>query len=118
MSMPPDGAVVADLPTLKLYIGARTTQDDVILQERLAVATQWVYERVKQIYWQHPDVQEAILLWASKLYKRRQSPEGVAGWGGAAGFGTESAVARIVIVDPDVEALIERYRDYTNAGLA
>lgn len=111
MTMPADGAIVADLTTLKLYIGARTTQDDVILQERLDAATQWVYERVKQVYWQRPDVQEAILLWASKLYKRRQSPEGVAGWGG------ESTGARIVVTDPDVEQLIDRYRDWLKVGI-
>src|SRR5882672_12290186 len=44
--MPPQGAIVADLANLKLYIGARTSQDDVILAQRLDAATEYFYEPV------------------------------------------------------------------------
>lgn len=109
--MPTPGAVVADLATLKRYVGARTDIDDELLTERLTTSTEWVYERTMEIEWGHPDVQEAILLLASRLYKRRQSPEGVAG------FNSEGIVVRITRVDPDVLLLIERHLDCANVGV-
>ena len=109
--MPADGEVVADLATLKLYVGTRTDVDDELLTQRLTVATQWVYERTLEDRWGHNDLQEAILLLASRLYKRRQSPEGVAG------FSSEGIVVRITRVDPDVLYLIERHLDTFNVGV-
>lgn len=47
-------------------------------------------------------VRLAILLGASKLYKRKTSPEGVAGFG-------DLGVVRILGSDPDVEALIGNF---------
>ena len=111
-TFPPPGQVVADLPTLKEYVGARTTQDDAILEARLIVATEHVYTRTMPSRWDHNDLQEAILLLASRLYKRRQSPEGVAGFGGDGG------VVRIIAGDPDVNELMERHLDMRNSGIA
>ena len=109
---PPPGTVKADLPTLTQYVGARTNQDDALLAERLVVARQYVYGRIKVRDRPANDIQEAILLLASRLYKRRQSPEGVAGFGG------EGALVRILAADPDIAELLERYIDMTNAGIA
>lgn len=103
--------LVADLPTLKLYVGAKTSTDDELLSQRLDVATQWVYERTMTCRWDHADVQEAILLQASRLYKRRQSPEGVAGFGG------EGMVVRILGMDPDIRQLLDRHLDLWNVGV-
>ena len=108
---PTPGVVVADLATLRTYVGAKTTVDDVLLEARLSVATEWVYERTYETEWGHPDVQEAILLLASRLYKRRQSPEGVAGFTG------EGAFIRILAADPDVRVLLDRHVDYSNVGV-
>jgi hypothetical protein len=109
--MPAPGTVVADLATLRLYVGARTQNDDVLLQGRLDVATAYVYERSMDERWGHPDLQEAILLLASRLYKRRQSPEGVAG------FTAEGIVVRVLAQDPDVRFLMERHLDCLNLGV-
>lgn len=109
---PAAGTLVADLATLKAYVGARTTQDDALLQDRLTAATEAVYQRVYLDDRGANAVQEAILLTASKLYKRRQSPEGVAGFGG------EGEVVRIVARDPDVHNLLVRHLDMSNVGLA
>lgn len=106
------GTVVADLATFKEYVGARTSQDDTLMQKRLDAATAAVYRVVYLEDRGAPDVQEAILLTASKLYKRRQSPEGVTG------FGIEGVAVRVVARDPDVKALLVKHLDMTNAGLA
>lgn len=108
----PVDTFVADLETLKRYVGARTPQDDELLQERLDTATEWVYERVYESHRTKLDVQEAILLLASRLYKRRQSPEGVAGFGG------EGGVIRILAGDPDINERLERHLNLRDAGIA
>ena len=112
MTMPEPGLVLADLPTLKAYVGTRTDVDDALLEARLIVATEHVYTRVYEHARMENDVQEAILLLASRLYKRRQSPEGVAGFGG------EGGVIRILAGDPDMNDLLERHLDMTHAGIA
>lgn len=104
---PADDLLEANLATLKLYVGARTNQDDSLLQQRLWVATSWVYDRIKLASRPHADVQEAILLLASRLYARRQSPQG------AAGFGGEGVVIRITANDSDIAALLARHLDYS-----
>jgi hypothetical protein len=71
-SIGPDGEVIADLATLKLMIGAKSDLDDEQLDDALAGASRWVYDRVMLTHTTHPDVQLAILLLASRLYKRRQ----------------------------------------------
>lgn len=110
-TMPADGSIVADVETLKRFIGARSSQDDALLQEMLYAAVEWWYERVYPGHRGHPDVQLGILLRSSRLYKRRQSPEGVAGFGG------EGAVVRLTRGDPDEEDLLERHMDYTRVGM-
>lgn len=111
--MPVDGSLVANLANLKLYVGARSNQDDVILSQRLDVATEYVFEHTYPDHYGHPDVAEAILMMASRLYKRRQSPDGVSGWAGV------STDVRIVAGDPDFNDLLSRHRDWKRtAGIA
>ena len=57
------------------------------------------------------ETQEAIVLLASRLYKRRNSPEGVAGWG-------DVGVIRITASDPDIARLLEHKLDMATVGLA
>jgi hypothetical protein len=107
----PDGEVIADLATFKLLIGAKSDADDEQLDDALASAAHWVYDRVMISRMTNPDVQLAILLLASRLYKRRQSPEGVAG------FGVEGVVVRVLASDPDINRLLERHVDMCKAGI-
>jgi len=110
--MPAPGTVVADLATLKLYVGARGAQDDALLETVLVVATEHAYWRVAEASRLANGVQQAILLVASRLYKRRQSPEGVAGFGG------EGAAVTILFRDPDVDGLLAPHLDYSQHGIA
>lgn len=98
-------AVVADLDTFRANIGAISQKDDAVLSEVLEVATAHVAGRVYPDDMPADDVQYAILLLANRLYKRRQSPEGTAGFGG------EGVVVRILSNDPDVRILLERHLD-------
>lgn len=109
--MPPDGVLEASLENLRIYVGARSTTDDVLLTQRLYVATEYVYEHTYTDHWPHANVQEAILLLASRLYKRRQTPEGQGGFAGA-GFVGLTAEVHVVAADPDIEALLDRHRDW------
>jgi hypothetical protein len=107
----PDGEIIADRETLKVMIGAKSDADDEQLDDALAAASHWVYDRVMITSMTHHDVQLAILLFASRLYKRRQSPEGVAG------FGVEGVVVRVLASDPDINRLLERHVDMSIAGI-
>lgn len=100
--------MTADLDALRRYVGAASTNDDVLLQERLDTARAWVESRIMPAKVGVDEAEEAILLLASRLYKRRQSPEG------AAGFGGEGIVVRVVANDPDIKALLERLADHSN----
>jgi len=73
----------------------------------LESAGSWVYDRVLPGYVSKPEVQQAVLLLASRLYKRRSSPEGVAGW-------EDLGAVRILGRDPDIERLLEQYLDIYN----
>lgn len=95
----------ADLATLKLMLGTKTTADDAILSTCLTTAADWTRDRVRSGDYAHDDVQHAILLVASRLYKRRESPEGVAG------FDDLGSAVRIVARDPDIERLLEQRLD-------
>lgn len=103
--------MIADLAALRLSLGSVATTNDDLLQRALDAATSWVTDRVMTVELASDEVQEAIVLLASRWYKRRQSPEGVAGWG-------DLGVIRILAKDPDIEALLERKLDYCRAGLA
>lgn len=96
-------AAKADLDSLRRMVGAQTTKDDALLAICLQAAGDWIYDRVYTDRIHRSEVQEAILLLASRLYKRRQSPEGVAGWDEMSG------VIRVISRDPDVERLIEQH---------
>ena len=96
----------ADLDSLKRLIGSQTQKDDAILSTCLHAAGTWVYDRVMAQYAQKPEVVQAILMYATRLYKRRQSPEGLA----SSVFDSEVA-ARILSRDPDIERLLEQYLD-------
>jgi len=102
-------ATVADLDTLRLYVGAVSTKDDNLLQARLDTATAWVTARVYADELLADEVQETILLMASRLYSRRQSPEGVSG------FGQEGFQIRIVANDPDIRQMLERHTDMSDS---
>ena len=102
----------ADLDTLRLRLGVQTAKDDGILAGDLEAARSWVHDRVMSCVREDAEVQEAIILIASRLYKRRQSPDGLAGWS------ADGIVARIGSSDPDVRALLARKLDMCRAGVA
>lgn len=88
---------------------------DVHSQFCLDVAEAWVLDRVYDVpdadpATRHPEVTEAILMLAHRLYTRRNSPEGVAGWG-------DLGVVRVLASDPDIRALLELHLDYSKAGI-
>jgi hypothetical protein len=82
----------------------------------LDVAEAWVVDRVYAVpdadpATRHADVTEAILILAHRLFTRRNSPEGVAGWG-------DLGVIRVAPNDPDIRALLEAHIDHTKVGIA
>ena len=91
----------ANIDTLRARVGSTTTKDDSILQDCLSTSTSWAEDRAMPDQVASNEVQEAILLMASRLYKRRQSPEGVAGW-------DDLGVVRIVANDPDIRDLMSQ----------
>ena len=94
------------LDDLRLYVGATSTKDDELLANMLAAATDWVADRVYPEEMTTSDtVANAILLQSSRWYKRRQSPEGVAG------FASEGFVVRVGRFDPDIIASLARSWD-------
>ena len=104
--------VNADLDALRASLGTVSNEANTLLRRALDAATAKVRARnIMDGHWEHPDVQEAVILEASRLYKRRQSPEGVAGWG-------DLGVVRIMGRDPDVEALLAPHLDMCQAGIA
>lgn len=110
-AVPLSGSVVADLDTLRAMLGAPSTGDDNNLDRALSAAQHNIYERTMRCDWDTPDVQYAILLLATRLYQRRKSPEGVAG------FAADGLVVRIIATDPDIARLVERHVEYANAGI-
>lgn len=105
------GEVIADLETLKLFIGTMSNSDDELLTDALAAASEWVYERTMRCDWPHPDVQTAILMLAARLYQRRRSPEGTSGFGG------DGIVVRVLASDPDINRLLERHLELLTVGI-
>jgi hypothetical protein len=103
----------ADLDALRASMGTISNINNANLERSFNAAKLWVTDRVMASKLNDPETQEAILLLAGRLYKRRQSPEGVSGWG-------ELGVIRILANDPDIERLLERKYDYAylKAGLA
>lgn len=103
--------VDADLDALRSSLGTVSNEANTLLRRALDATTSWVAERVYAESMDRPEVHEAIILGASRLYKRRQSPEGVAGWG-------DLGVVRIVMSDPDIARLLEHHLNMLNAGVA
>lgn len=101
----------ADLDALRASLGTVSNVSNVNLERSLAAATAWVTERVYVDCLDDDETQEAIILLGSRLYKRRQSPEGVAGWG-------DLGVIRVLASDPDIARLLEHKVDMLNAGVA
>lgn len=101
----------ADLDALRASLGTVSNVSNVNLERSLTAASSWVRERVKAALFDDDETQEAIVLLASRLYKRRNSPEGVSGWG-------DLGVIRILASDPDIARLLEHKLDMTIAGVA
>jgi len=105
-------SVRADVDSLRSMLGRKSTEDDKLLAICLEAAGAWIYDRVRASDVRHPDVAQAVLLLAARLYKRRLSPEGVAGW-------DDMGPMRVVSRDPDVDRLIEQHVDaYKVWGIA
>ena len=102
----------ADLPTLKEYLGIQQTRDDAVLTADLDAAKAYVKPRVLDADWIENDVQLAVLMAAARLFARRRSPEGVAG------FASDGLVVRIIVQDPDIYRLLEWHLDMAKAGVA
>lgn len=66
------------------------------IQQRVRVTAVWGWPTVPN------EIKDATLLRAARLYRRRSSPEGVAGFG-------DMGVVRVSRLDPDYEALIAPY---------
>ena len=95
---------LATVETLKAMIGIENDVDDQILGHSLQSAHTWVCGRVFDDHILYPDVQQAILMLASRLFKRRQSPEGVSGF-------NEYGIVRVMREDPDIFVLLEHHLD-------
>lgn len=104
-------ATDASLDTLRAMVGAASTRDDALLSQALDVAGAHVQRQVYPEHWNYPEVQQAVLMLANRIYKRRQSPEGTAG------FAADGLVVRIMANDPDVRALLDRHIDMTRIGI-
>lgn len=104
-------AIVADLDTLKVMLGVTTDRDDAVLAQSLDAAIDYVGEHCYPSHVTKGSVQQATLMIAARLYKRRLSVEGVAGW-------NDLGVVRIISTDPDISRLLEHSLDMTNAGIA
>lgn len=94
----------ADLDTLRKMTGAKTTTDEAAMSVCLDSARAWVAGRVRTDAATAPEVYQATLMLAARLYKRRLSPEGVSGW-------DDLGVVRVLARDPDIERLLEQHID-------
>jgi hypothetical protein len=102
----------ADVDALRATLGTVSNIDNTMLQAALDAAEAYARARsIMESHWDYDDVQYGLLLHASRLYKRRQSPEGVAGWG-------DLGVIQIATRDPDVDRLYAPHLDYCQVGIA
>ena len=102
---------VADLATLKVWLGVTGTTDDANLQSALDQSVSNITPKVYPEFVVLDDVQGAMLDQASRWYQRRRSPEGVSGFG-------EFGVVRVSTIDPDIRAKLRPYLDLSKAGVA
>ncbi len=103
--------MAVDLTEFRAFIGAVSVSDDEGLKQSLDAARAHIFTYIYTDAQDELAVDEAVLLLASRLWKRRQSPEGTAGFGG------DGVVVRILARDPDIDKLLERYQDMTNIGI-
>lgn len=98
------------------YIGEVRTEDESIVEESLQAATSYIawrcdLEPPDLDYTTdngdtiRPELREATLMLTSRLFRRRLSPEGVAGFG-------EFGAVRVTSVDADIERLITPSRSW------
>lgn len=71
-------------------------------RRKLRVTARWGWPRVPE------QIEHATLLQASRLYRRKDSPEGVAG-------SAEWGLVRVPNLDPDVKALLKNFTSYSVA---
>lgn len=102
--------VLLPVDLLRRRLGVKGSEPNPLLAHAYDVAQAWIAARVYDDC-REPDVIEATLILASRLYARRNSPEGVAGWG-------DLGVVRIIASDPDIESLLERHIDMMKTGMA
>lgn len=90
----------------KAYARIGDTLDDVAIATALAAAKDAIWQRCSTVRggYTPPAVEQAALLWTSRLLARRMSPEGVVGT-------PELGVANIGRYDPDVARLLAPYVD-------
>ena len=86
------------------WLGLRTvsTSETEVLTDVLEVATGAVLNRIVPVVDPDPVVDQAVVMYAARLWKRRNSPEGVAGFG-------DIGTVRISALDPDIEIMLSRY---------
>lgn len=103
-----------DIDEVELYIGEINTDQLDILEDSLNAAIAYIGWRCDDqleqdtTYYDEivPDnLREATKMLASRLFRRRLSPEGVAGFG-------DFGAVRVTRVDPDIEALITPNRSW------
>lgn len=91
-------------------IGKVNAVDEVEVEKCLAAAIDWVTARSVSFEvdagLEIPDaVYRAVTMLAARLFKRRESPEGVAGFG-------DMGAVRVMTVDPDIENLLAPSREW------
>jgi hypothetical protein len=91
--MQPDNAIVRGRPITGLRMTQAAWPMDGVTQVR--VTAKWGWPAVP------PRVKQATLLQASRLFERRNSPQGVAGT-------TEWGAVRVTRLDPDVFSLVSQ----------
>ncbi|MFD7428409.1 phage gp6-like head-tail connector protein [Streptomyces sp. NPDC059818] len=87
----PDNALVRGRPITSLAVPGRWATS-----QRVRVVARWGWPQVPD------EIRQAALIQAARLYRRKDSPEGVAG-------SAEWGVVRLSRRDPDVWALIEHF---------
>lgn len=90
---------------VRAYLGAATLkpEDEAALNDALAAAQARISERCKfDEFGPPPVVDQAITMFAARLYRRKFSVTGFEGFG-------ELGLARVPTLDPDIEQLVSFY---------
>jgi hypothetical protein len=104
-------AVEASLDAFRAMIGAKSTTDDAVMTWALEAATDLIRPQVYESHWYRSNVQQAVLMEANRLYRRRTSATGVEG------FGPEGFSVRVASIDPDVRDLLGPSLDACKFGV-